>query len=260
MTAKDILDLARSQIGTTASNIKRCKYNTWFYGYEASGDSYDWCAVFISWLFAQKNALGLIGGKNANCGYLAKQFEQKGKLIKPKNMFAGFSSSDVKPRDVVFYHWGTTASTLLPGTYVSDHVGIVESVGSGNITAIEGNTGSNPNGAVLRQIRPVSSISCIGRPDYEGGSASTSTSTKQEGSVVITLKILANGSSGAQVKTLQRLLNAEGYRGKDGKALTVDSKFGANTDYAVRKYQTDKKLTVDGEVGTNTWKKLLGVS
>ena len=55
MTAKDILDLARSQIGTTASNIKRCKYNTWFYGYEASGDGYDWCAVFVSWRHAQRS-------------------------------------------------------------------------------------------------------------------------------------------------------------------------------------------------------------
>lgn len=171
MIVKDILDLARKQIGTTASNVKRCKYNTWFYGYEASGDGYDWCAVFISWLFAMLDAIGLIGGKNANCGYLAKQFENKGRLIKPKNMSVGFSSSDVKPGDVVFYHWSTNPSTLIPGTYVSDHVGIVESVGNGTITAIEGNTGSNPNGAVLRQVRSVGSISCIGRPDYDGSGA-----------------------------------------------------------------------------------------
>ncbi len=44
MTAKDILDLARSQIGTIASNVKRCKYNTWFYGSDVSGSGYDWCA------------------------------------------------------------------------------------------------------------------------------------------------------------------------------------------------------------------------
>lgn len=62
----------------------------------------------------------------------------------------------------------------------------------------------------------------------------------------------------AQVKTLQRLLNANGVKGKDGKVLTVDGKFGTNTDYAVKAYQKAHGLKEDGIVGAHTWKSLLG--
>lgn len=62
----------------------------------------------------------------------------------------------------------------------------------------------------------------------------------------------------AQVKMLQRLLRDIQYKGKDGKVLTINSKFDANTDYAVRQFQKKNGLTVDGIVGAATWKKLTG--
>lgn len=62
----------------------------------------------------------------------------------------------------------------------------------------------------------------------------------------------------AQVKMLQRLLRDIQYKGKDGKELTINSKFDANTDYAVRQFQKKNGLTVDGIVGAATWKKLTG--
>ena len=136
MTIKQILDLARKQIGTCATNVKRCKYNAWYYGYDASGSGYDWCAVFVSWLFAQLDSISLIGGKNANCGYLAKQLESMGRLIKPSSPESGLSLSQLRAGDVVFFHWSRERSTLLPGTYVSDHVGIIESVGDGCVTTM----------------------------------------------------------------------------------------------------------------------------
>ena len=58
------------------------------------------------------------------------------------------------------------------------------------------------------------------------------------------------------VVKVQRRLNDLGYVGKDGKRLAVDGNFGANTDYAVRQYQKDNNLTVDGSVGPATWKSL----
>lgn len=63
---------------------------------------------------------------------------------------------------------------------------------------------------------------------------------------------LKYGSSGDDVKELQRTLNAHGY------SLDVDGVWGDNTDAAVRKYQKQNGLTVDGIVGTNTWGSLLG--
>ncbi len=62
----------------------------------------------------------------------------------------------------------------------------------------------------------------------------------------------------AQVKMLQRLLRDIRYKGKDGRELTINSKFDANTDYAVRAFQKKNKLTVDGIVGPATWALLTG--
>lgn len=79
----------------------------------------------------------------------------------------------------------------------------------------------------------------------------TATKTEVE-TVTIELQVLRNGSKGAQVKTLQRLLNA-----LDCNCGTVDGAFGTKTLAAVQKYQKANGLTVDGIVGKNTWNKLL---
>lgn len=72
--------------------------------------------------------------------------------------------------------------------------------------------------------------------------------------VKIELDVLRKGSKGEQVETLQILLKAKGYDlGKYG----VDKDFGGDTDKAVRKYQEDNGLEVDGVVGENTWTSLL---
>lgn len=62
----------------------------------------------------------------------------------------------------------------------------------------------------------------------------------------------------AQIKMLQRLLRDIQYKGKDGKELTINSKFDENTEYAVKNFQKKNGLTVDGIVGAATWKKLTG--
>lgn len=62
------------------------------------------------------------------------------------------------------------------------------------------------------------------------------------------------GSQGNDVKELQKILNQSGYK------LTEDGIFGANTQKAVKDYQTKNGLTVDGIVGKNTWGSLLGGS
>lgn len=86
----------------------------------------------------------------------------------------------------------------------------------------------------------------------------TDTNTeKEEKTVTVELKQIRKGSYCAEVKTVQRLLNALGYKGKDGKVLSVDGDFGTNTDYAVRAFQKAEKLAVDGIVGKNTWSALL---
>lgn len=66
-----------------------------------------------------------------------------------------------------------------------------------------------------------------------------------------------NGSKGNDVKLLQRLLKSNGFKGKDGKNLTIDGECGTNTVYAIKTYQTKKGLSVDGCAGPATWKSIL---
>lgn len=53
------------------------------------------------------------------------------------------------------------------------------------------------------------------------------------------------GSSGPMVTQIQKWLGASGYM--------ITGKFGIETDAAVRAFQTDKKISVDGVVGKITW-------
>lgn len=64
------------------------------------------------------------------------------------------------------------------------------------------------------------------------------------------VKTISYGSSGGDVKKLQEALNSKGY------SLTVDGKFGAKTQAAVRDYQKKNGLGVDGIVGKQTWSSL----
>lgn len=60
--------------------------------------------------------------------------------------------------------------------------------------------------------------------------------------------ILKKGSKGEYVKILQTQLVAKGYDPKG-----IDGIFGPGCDAAVRKFQKDKGLVVDGYVGPKTW-------
>ena len=64
---------------------------------------------------------------------------------------------------------------------------------------------------------------------------------------------LRKGSTGQQVRVLQWLLNDAKYD-----AGTIDGIFGSKTETAVRRYQSDNGLDVDGIVGAKTWSALLG--
>ena len=86
--------------------------------------------------------------------------------------------------------------------------------------------------------------------------ATNNTTTNKGGYCTVDLRVLKMGDKGEDVRALQRLLIAAGYScGKWG----ADAGFGTGTESAVRAYQRDKGLGVDGAVGKNTWSKLLGV-
>lgn len=73
-------------------------------------------------------------------------------------------------------------------------------------------------------------------------------------SVVLEMNTLRINSKGTQVMVLQWLLNHT----TDFTCGAIDGHFGTKTLTAVRQYQEANGLEVDGVVGKNTWKKLLG--
>ncbi|MCD8143490.1 MAG: peptidoglycan-binding protein [Clostridiales bacterium] len=83
------------------------------------------------------------------------------------------------------------------------------------------------------------------------GSTNTTT-TSTGGFDVATLSTIKSGSTGAETKSLQSLLN-----GKDAAGLTVDGICGSKTVAAIKSYQTGAGLTVDGICGVNTWTAIL---
>lgn len=80
----------------------------------------------------------------------------------------------------------------------------------------------------------------------------TTTTTTGGTKVTITLDTLRRGSTGAQVKALQRMLYA-----RLGSAYKVDGEFGPTTEKGVIRVQKQLGLAADGVVGKNTWTALL---
>jgi putative chitinase len=67
------------------------------------------------------------------------------------------------------------------------------------------------------------------------------------GAVSDTRPVLRRGSTREAVGNLQAMLSKLKF------ALAIDQDFGAATELAVMRFQSDKKLTVDGIVGKKTW-------
>ena len=152
-TANDILEIARSQIGTKESPAKsdNVKYNTAYYGREVSDGKHPWCAVFVWWVFREAGASDLYygGDKTAYCPTLMS-FHKKQAV------------TDYRPGDIVFFNFSGRSS--------AGHVGICESWDGTYITTIDGNTGSaseDNGGAVLRRRRHKKFIVGAYRPEYQ---------------------------------------------------------------------------------------------
>ncbi len=249
VTVKDVLELAGSQIGVKATDIKCCKYNKWYYGIDVSGSEYDWCVVFLQWLFYKLSASDMLLIKTANVGSIAVEFKNKGKLV-TKNYKAG---------DLVIFSWSGNKSTWISGVKTLDHIGIIEKVNSdGTYTTIEGNTGSTKNGEVKRCKRYASEISCACRPVYKAEPKIKFATYKLKMS-----KIWKDSDKNKkeQVIVLQALLFAFGYKGKDKKVLKLDGVFGENTEYALKTFEKAKGLDkhgVNGVCERAKWASLLG--
>lgn len=142
------LDVAAGQVGTTDPTPY---WNQIWPNRPAQ--AVNWCAVFVSWCFAQaRTPLPKMNETAVTSGYAwCPDAETWAKTN-------GRWESTGQPGDIVLYCWD--------GSGTAEHTGIVESVNAdGSIVAVEGNTGS-PTG-VYRETRPPSVILGFIRPPTE---------------------------------------------------------------------------------------------
>ena len=214
--------------------------------YNGNKNGYDWCDQFVDWCFfklcGSKDKAEYLecqtGKYGAGCGFSLKYYKAAGRF-----------DGNPKVGDQIFFKYTDDDST-------ADHTGIVVRVTNSLIETIEGNSGSEVKRKAYQ--RNDKTIVGYGHPRYDEEPKKTVV-TKEAKTVQIELPILRKGSTGAAVKTLQRLLRQLEYVNADGKTyITVDGSFGSNTEAAVKRYQKNRGArNPDGIVGEWTWNKLL---
>lgn len=132
-------------------------------------------------------------------------------------------------------------------THMQGHVGIY--IGNGKCVEC---TPSWRNGVQITAVQNMGAIAGLPSRKWEGHGKLPYVSYKGGGTYKPSHPTLRRGDTGSSVKELQELLVAKGYDPKG-----VDGCFGPGCEAAVKKFQKDNGLEVDGIVGPKTWDKLL---
>lgn len=227
-TATAALDVARHWLGYTESPTNITPFGEWY-----GMNGVPWCAEFVSYC-------------TYTSGTPCPATTPKGFAYCPsgidwfKAQKRWFASPEVG--DLVFYDWN--------GDGVSDHVGIVEALQDGGVTAIEG----NENNAVTR-IQRFAAIMGYGRPAYAGSPPPPAPNLPPPPAHPHWpgryLTLTTPYTDGTDVHEVQGRL--EHYRIGAGATLVGYGPFGPKTYQAVCDYQEHAGIKVDGIVGPITW-------
>lgn len=202
-----------------------------------------WCACFVSWVFmktfGKETATKLLKHwPYTYCPTMANLFK----------LNANPKVGDI----VIFYRNGVFA-----------HTGIVISVNGDRFTTIEGNTSGGstiiPNGGgVCKKSYYNSNLpgTKFCTPDWSIVTSISNTTDTSQPTNTTTSSILRKGATGSDVSAMQKMLIALGYScGTSG----ADGDFGPNTYNALKRFQSDNGLEVDGEYGPQSKSKLLSL-
>ena len=207
-------------------------YPNWYNGKK---NGFAWCDMFVDWCFltafGYKKALELLcqpeKSAGAGCTYSYNYYKNKGQVGKT-------------PKKGAQIFFGT------PGNF--SHTGLVYDFDNSNVYTIEGNTSDS---VAYRQYSRSKSNIYYGYPNYTG-----SINTADAGTDIPTSTsdgALSKGMTGAAVETMQTMLIKCGYScGSTG----ADGDFGNNTLAALKKFQKENGLTVDGIYGAQSKAKL----
>lgn len=218
--------------------------------YNGNKNGYAWCDVFVDWCFYK--AYGAkegqriecqTGNYGAGCTYSMQYYQQQKRFDK-----------NPKVGDQVFFRYS--------GSSGADHTGIVVEVTSSKVITVEGNSGNQVKKNTYS--RSNSTIVGYGHPLYDeadGMTAAPIVETKKtqvtEKTVTVSLKQLSQGSTGAQVKTIQRIIYVRGINSK----ISIDGDFGPITKAGVvdlqKKLFPSNSSKWDGVVGKDTWTAVL---
>lgn len=173
MTANQVIELARSQIGITEypPNSNCVKYNDWYYNRKGiQGAEYKWCMTFIQWLYKSEPDMIL---RTASCSALLNWCKQNGMIVDKPQM-----------GDWCFMKFNKDSK------YPAEHIGMVDKAKAiKDVYNIEGNTsekGSQDNGgAVLRKHRTGKCIVAYARPKYVQGTLTNITNRKSNEEVAM---------------------------------------------------------------------------
>lgn len=245
-----------SSLNSKTGNAGSANYTKYWRDILPDWQGQPWCAAFISWVFMQTFGLEM-----------AKKLLGHWPFTYCPTLAAMTSNRTPKK--------GSIALFFKNGEYA--HTELVVAVTSSTITTIGGNTSAGssvvPNGGgVFRKTYKRAELSASNKyftPDYSlviGKTTTASTvkataamTTSRVGSCTVTLGQYIQGNADPEIKTIQILLNAKGYKGKDGKALAVDGELGDNTAYAIEQLQrkAGMKNINFGTVSTKTWEILI---
>lgn len=199
--------------------------------YNGRKNGYDWCDIYVDWLFVK--AFGYPTGRKM--------------LYQPeKSLGAGtkYSAQYYQKNNA----WYTTPEegdqAFFKYTTEIGHTGIVRKITDNYIYITEGNTSNQV--ARKKYARTNRTLAGFGRPDWNLVTGESETAVDPPQIVVV----LRKGRVSEDVKMLQNYLITLGY------SLPVygaDGNFGNETLAAVKKFQKDNGLEVDGIVGPKTW-------
>jgi cell wall-associated NlpC family hydrolase len=150
-----VISTAKAEVGTLEVPVNKTKYGKW-YGL----DGQPWCAMFVSWCFAQANATALIAQSPkgyAGCESFETWAKAKGLTV---------PVSDVQAGDILLFDFSHAGK--------SEHTGIALGYNKNThlIDSVEGNTGgsntgsqSNGDGVYLKHRAP-STVRYVVRPKW----------------------------------------------------------------------------------------------
>lgn len=212
---------------------------------KSAGINDQWCQNFVDWCFVK--AYGLEAAKKL-LGMFTNYTPTGSNAFKSRNLYTKRGKGTPKPGDVIYFY--SSAKGRI------GHVGIVTRVTAKTVYTIEGNTSGasklvTNGGGVRAKSYSLSStyIDGYGRPPYADVNPTTGEAMPEPKPAKLGDRILKNGCEGADVKELQLDLIKLGYDcGKWG----ADGEFGDATEMAVRRFQVQEDLHVDGEAGPET--------